>query len=253
MKMHKMSIFRHCTARAFCLPAALAWAACLGAGAWAAVPIDGASTESHAAIRTAAENVVRSQLRGAVQTTYIHAAEPDARLHLARCPAPLTASTLAGGQLGARTEVRVSCSAPGALWAIYVPVSIESDVNVLVLREGVVRGAHVSPQQVSTETRRITGLAVGYITDMDGLQRYTLARSLPPGTALTVDVMVADYLVRQGQQVTLVAGSPGISVRASGKVLEDGREGALVRVQNLTSQKVVQGTVDADGTIQVTP
>jgi flagellar basal body P-ring formation protein FlgA len=99
----------------------------------------------------------------------------------------------------------------------------------------------------------VQGLPVGYITDVNALPHYTLARSAPPGTALTADLMVADLVVRHGQEVTLIAQGPGISVRATGKALEDGREGGLVRVQNLTSQKVVQGVVDANGTIQVTP
>jgi flagella basal body P-ring formation protein FlgA len=227
-------------------------AAWLAMSAIAAVAPDTGS-ESREVIRAAAERLIRSQLSGATQNIYVHAADPDARLHLAHCLAPLSASLLAGVQLGARSEVRVSCTAQGTPWAIYVPVSIESDVNALVLREGVIRGARLTPQQVVTETRHVSGLPVGYITDANGLQHYTLARSAPAGTALTADLMVADFVVRRGQDVTLIAQGPGISVRATGKALEDGREGGQVRVQNLASQKVVQGVVDGNGTIQVTP
>jgi flagella basal body P-ring formation protein FlgA len=225
----------------------------LGTGAPAALPEETAAAESSAAIRVAAEQLIRAQLRGATHTIYIHAQELDARLHLARCPAALSASLLAGAELGARTEVRVSCTAQRSVWSIYVPVSIESDVEVLVLREGAIRGARLSPQQVVSETRRVPGLAGGYISDVEALQHFTLARSLPAGTALTAELIQADYIVRQGQQVTLLASAPGISVRAVGRALEDGREGARVRVQNLASQKVVQGVVDASGTIAVTP
>jgi flagellar basal body P-ring formation protein FlgA len=252
MNPYKMSIIRH--PLRFRMPPTLAGllAAWLAASAFAAVAPDTGS-ESREVIRAAAERLIRSQLSGATQNIYVHAADPDARLHLAHCSAPLSASLLAGVQLGARSEVRVSCTAQGTPWAIYVPVSIESDVNVLVLREGVIRGARVTPEQVVTETRHVSGLPVGYVTDANGLQHYTLARSAPPGTALTADLMVADFVVRRGQDVTLVAQGPGISVRATGKALEDGREGGQVRVQNLASQKVVQGVVDGNGTIQVTP
>jgi flagella basal body P-ring formation protein FlgA len=252
MNPHKTSIIRHplrCR-----MPPVLAGllAAWLAMSAIAAVAPDTGS-ESREVIRAAAERLIRSQLSGATQNIYVHAADPDARLHLAHCLAPLSASLLAGVQLGARSEVRVSCIAQGTPWAIYVPVSIESDVNALVLREGVIRGARLTPQQVVTETRHVSGLPVGYITDANGLQHYTLARSAPAGTALTADLMVADFVVRRGQDVTLIAQGPGISVRATGKALEDGREGGQVRVQNLASQKVVQGVVDGNGTIQVTP
>jgi flagella basal body P-ring formation protein FlgA len=248
----KMSIFRH--PRRLRLPAALVGllAASLAVTALAAVAPDTGS-ESREVIRAAAERLIRAQLSGATQNIYVHAADPDARLHLAHCAAPLSASLLAGVQLGARSEVRVSCTAQGTPWAIYVPVNIESDVNVLVLREGAVRGARLTPEQVATETRHVSGLPTGYITNVNGLQHYTLARSAPPGTALTADLMAADFVVRRGQDVTLIAQGPGISVRATGKALEDGREGGQVHVQNLASQKVVQGVVDGNGTIQVTP
>jgi flagellar basal body P-ring formation protein FlgA len=106
---------------------------------------------------------------------------------------------------------------------------------------------------VTEETRRVAGLAVGYVTDVAALAHHTLARSLPAGTALTADAMLADLIVHQGQEVTLIATAPGVSVRATGKALQDGREGARVRVQNLASLKVVEGVVDANGVIEITP
>ena len=204
-------------------------------------------------VRSAAEGAVRSELRDVSYGVHLSAAQLDSRLHLAHCAGPLAAARSPGAELGAHVTVRVSCSSPATPWSVYVPVSIESDVNVLVLKQSALRGARLSAAQVSTETRRVPGLAVGYVTDPGALEHHTLTRSLPAGTALTADAMLADCIVRQGQEVTLVASSPGISVRAAGKVLEDGREGARVRVQNLASLKVVQGVVDASGVIEVTP
>jgi flagellar basal body P-ring formation protein FlgA len=252
MKPHQMSIFRHRSRKQLLL-------VCVGlTGAWLTGSVSGVvpgepGLESRAAIRAAAESLIRAQLGGVAMSITVQAQDPDSRLRLAHCATPLAATLLAGVQLGPRSEVRVSCTAQGTPWAIYVPVSIESDVNVLVLREGVLRGSRVAPEQVATETRHVQGLPMGYITDINGLQHYTLARSAAAGTALTADLMVADLVVRAGQEVTLVAQGPGISVRATGKALEDGREGGRIRVQNLTSQKVVQGVVDPSGTIQVTP
>ncbi|MGH8180754.1 MAG: flagella basal body P-ring formation protein FlgA, partial [Steroidobacteraceae bacterium] len=56
-----------------------------------------------------------------------------------------------------------------------------------------------------------------------------------------------------GEQVTLVAGVDGIQVRAAGLALQDGRYGALIRVQNVSSSKVVQGIVGNGRVIDVTP
>jgi flagella basal body P-ring formation protein FlgA len=228
--------------------------ASLAAGAAVAEPADGPpAAEPLAAVRAAAAGLIRSQLNGATYGVHVAAAELDPRLHLAHCPGPPAATLPAGSQLGAHVAVRVSCTAPGSPWAVYVPVNIESDVRVLVLKQSAVRGARLSAAQVSVETRRVAGLAVGYVTDVTTLERHTLQRSLPAGTALTADALLADVLVHQGQEVTLIASAPGISVRAMGKALQDGHEGSRVRVQNLASLKVVEGVVDAHGVIEITP
>lgn len=250
-----MSVFRRHpsgTARGLAVGVALLGAS-LAAGA-AAEPADGTpSAEPLAAVRAAAARLIRSQLSGASYDVHVEARELDPRLHLAHCPGKLATALPPGSQLGAHVTVRVSCTAPGSPWAVYVPVNIESDVRVLVLKQSALRGARLNPAQVSAETRRVAGLAVGYVTDVTTLERHTLQRSLPAGTALTADALLADLLVHQGQEVTLIASAPGISVRALGKALQDGHEGARVRVQNLASLKVVEGVVDAHGVIEITP
>jgi|ERR1700722_9895544 flagella basal body P-ring formation protein FlgA len=213
------------------------------------------ATESQplSGIMQAAEAQVRSQLRGVSYEVHLQTLEPDPRLHLARCPRALTTAPIGAAEFGARVTVRVSCITPPAVWALYVPVTLESDIQVLVLRETQARGARLGAQDVAAESRRVAGLGNAYLSDAAALAHRTLTRNLPAGTALTADLFQADYVVRQGQAVTVVAALPGIEVRAPGRALEDAREGTRVRVQNLASQKIVQGVVDASGIVYATP
>jgi flagella basal body P-ring formation protein FlgA len=221
-------------------------------------PLAGAvapATESQplSGIAQAAEAQVRAQLRGVTYEVHVRAGDPDPRLHLARCPRALTTAPLGPAEFGARVTVRVSCTLPPAVWALYVPVSLESDIQVLVLRQTQARGARLGAEDVAAESRRVAGLGSAYLSDAGTLAHRTLSRNLPAGTALTADLFQADYVVRQGQAVTVVAALPGIEVRAPGRALEDAREGTRVRVQNLASQKIVQGVVDATGIVYATP
>ena len=70
---------------------------------------------------------------------------------------------------------------------------------------------------------------------------------------LTADAFTPDYAVKRGQEVTLLASAGGIQVRMAGRALADGREGARLRVQNLSSQAVVEGVVETDGVVRVSP
>jgi flagella basal body P-ring formation protein FlgA len=227
--------------------------ACLQSLAVATATEPDMQLESLTKVSAAAEDALRAQLHDAAAGVRVRAAELDPRLRLRECAQPLTASLIGGAEPNAHTSVRVSCETPHTRWSVYVPVNVESEITVLVLRQSALRGAHLAVEDVVQESRSVPGFAVGYITDINTLQHHSLSRSLPAGTALTADVLLADLVVRQGQEVTLIAALPGINVRAVGKALEDGREGAHIRAQNLASLKVVEGVVDPQGTIQITP
>jgi flagella basal body P-ring formation protein FlgA len=89
--------------------------------------------------------------------------------------------------------------------------------------------------------------------DSAKLGHATLRHSLPAGAVLTSEDLLPDFMVHQGEQVTLVAAIGGIEVRAAGLALQNGRQGALISVRNATSSKVVQGVVDSDRVVDVTP
>jgi flagella basal body P-ring formation protein FlgA len=61
----------------------------------------------------------------------------------------------------------------------------------------------------------------------------------------------ADLVIQHGQEVTLVAAAGGIEVRATGRALADGASGSRVKVQNLSSMKVVEGVVEGPDLVRV--
>lgn len=205
-----------------------------------------------ASIRAAAEEFVRAQMPPGHNGIVVTAGQLDPRLRLGRCSGPLQASVLAGARLRASDSVAVGCR-DGAEWTIYVPVTIASRIKVWALRKAEGQGARLSAADVESETRLVTGLAGGYVTDLAWLGRSSLRHPLPAGAVLRTEDLLADYLVSQGQQVTLVASLDGIRVRAPGLALQAGRYGALIQVKNLASSKVVQGIVQDGNVVDVTP
>ncbi|MGH8319880.1 MAG: flagellar basal body P-ring formation chaperone FlgA [Steroidobacteraceae bacterium] len=224
----------------------LCGALCVGAAA------AGAAIQPLASIRNAAQAFVRSQMPPGQSDIVITVASLDPRLRLARCSARLQAFLLAGVRMQAQVSVAVGCR-QGADWTIYVPVTVQSRIRVWALRAPEVQGARLTVADVLAETRLVGGLVVGYVTDPSQLTRATLRHSLPAGAVLTSEDLLPDFMVRQGEQVTLVAAIDGIEVRAAGLALQNGRYGALIRVQNASSSKVVQGVVESDRVVDVSP
>jgi flagella basal body P-ring formation protein FlgA len=216
----------------------------LGAGT------DTRAVESVARIEAAAHSYVASLLPRGAADTQITVQALDPRLRLAQCGSALTAQLPPGSNLTARATVAVSCAGP-THWSVYIPVAVESRISVLVLRHAVARDTRLSADDVTLETRRTGGMATAYLASVGELSGRTVRRPLPLGTALTVDMFAADTVIHRGQQVTLVAGSSQLEIRATGQALMDAPVGARVQVQNLSSMTVVEGVVESADVVRV--
>jgi flagella basal body P-ring formation protein FlgA len=77
-------------------------------------------------------------------------------------------------------------------------------------------------------------------------------RTLSAGSLLSANDLVAQRLVRRGDSVALVSRRGGVEVRVAGRAMADAGENERVSVENLSSRKIVQGTVAASGDVLVT-
>ncbi len=209
--------------------------------------------QSLEAIRASAQEFVLkevpAQKPGSVQ---VNVGALDSRLRLAACGEPLKVALPAGATFRARMTVAVSCAAPVS-WTVYVPMSIETQTPVLVLRHAVGRGARLTAEDVEVQMRTVSGAGDDYLTESAELDGRTLKRPLGAGAAVTADAMVADALVKRGQQVTLLAAAGGMEVRARGVAMNDAPVAGRVKAQNLSSGRIVEGVVETADVIRITP
>jgi flagellar basal body P-ring formation protein FlgA len=209
-----------------------------------------AGIESTDSIRAAAESFVKSQLPHDANIAGVTAGSLDPRLRLVRCASGMRRQLPIGATLQARSMVAVSCQGP-VRWTVYVPVTVESRISVLVLKHPVPRNARLTMEDVTVETRKVTGLATAFLTDVKDLESRSVERPLPMGTTLTVDMLEPDMVIRHGQDVTLIASAGGIEVRAAGRALADAAAGTRLKVQNLSSLKVVEGVAESPDLVRV--
>ncbi len=209
------------------------------------------SMQSLDELRDIAARFVRTTAGSEGGKLYPQVAALDPRLRLPACSSTPIASLPSGAALAARSTVGLRC--PDPLWSLYVPVTIESEIPVLIAKRAAPRGATLTATEVERVTRRVPGFAGRYLDDAAMLDGRHLKTAVSPGTPLTVDVLSADVLVRCGQRVTLLASVGGIDVRAQGQAMADARPDGRVRVQNLSSLKVVEGRVESADLVRVTP
>jgi len=63
--------------------------------------------------------------------------------------------------------------------------------------------------------------------------------------------LLAAKAVQRGQSVTLVADLGGMSVRMAGKAMSDGLINQRVKVQNLSSGKIVEGIARSEQVVEI--
>jgi flagella basal body P-ring formation protein FlgA len=211
----------------------------------------GQSLQDVESIRASAASHVRERLKtNGAAVLHAEAGVLDARLRLPLCGQPPKAFSPTGElQATARLTIGVRCDAPA--WTVYVPVNVESELAVLVTTRALPRGAAVTPQDVESQRRRVPGIATGYLASVDQLAGRHLRNAAAPGTALGVDLLSPDVLVRRGQRVTLIATAGSLEVRAQGEAIADARPDGRVRVLNLNSRRIVEGQVESRDSVRI--
>jgi flagella basal body P-ring formation protein FlgA len=113
------------------------------------------------------------------------------------------------------------------------------------------RDTELSAADFKVENRRVPGLAGSYVSKPDALAGQRLGRAIDAGDALTLELLAPANLVHRGQQVVLLAHAGGFEVRMAGVALADGRASDRIKVQNQSSQRVVEGIVLSSNEIEI--
>lgn len=199
-------------------------------------------------INEAAERAIRAQAGEAAAHLSLTPAPLDPRLRLPACDQPLHA-LITDGQVRPQTTLAVRCEG-SVRWTIYTSIAVETEAAVLIARYGLPRDADLSASDVQLVTRRVPGLIDGYLTEVATIAGQRLRRPVGAGEPLSVDALAPALLIHRGQQVVLLARSPRVEVRMAGVALADARASDHIRVQNLSSQRIVEGIVRPDGVIE---
>ncbi len=151
-----------------------------------------------------------------------------------------------------RAAVRPA-AADGADAGLRLSGRIHSLVQVPVLRQTMARGDVVRQRDWDWADLRADRLPRGAILDPVRLTGQELRRTTRAGTPLRLNDVMAPTLVEKGGIVTMIFRRPGMELTASGRALEDGALGDVIRIRNTTSLKIVEARIDGAGMALVQP
>jgi flagella basal body P-ring formation protein FlgA len=117
--------------------------------------------------------------------------------------------------------------------------------RVAVVTKGVPAGSLVEYSQDRVSIDQIGGVPVG-----EGSGPWEARVDLRQGQPLTQNLVRSIPDARSGDVVTIEAGTSGLRVEASGRLLESARLGETVRVSNLATDQVVRGVLVGPKTVR---
>jgi flagella basal body P-ring formation protein FlgA len=211
---------------------------------------DDAPPQSLAAIEKAAREFILQQARAYGGEPHVEVGAPDPRLRLARCSLPLVAELPPGSRPVGSTTVGVRC--PGSTtWSLYVPVRVQIYANILVAARPLARGVPLTESDLTLSRQDLAAVPGSALTDIAQALGKRLRYPVATGAALNAGLLDLPPLVKRGQNVTIVSSGQGLEVHATGEALTDGASGETVRVRNLLTKKIIQGTVQDTGLVRV--
>jgi flagella basal body P-ring formation protein FlgA len=134
---------------------------------------------------------------------------------------------------------------------VWVAVSLERRVNVVVARRPLGRFKPVEAEDLEVKALDLAGLPEDRIEDPEVAVGKRTRRAVDAGTVLRPDLLEFPPLVKRGDRVRIVLESAGLRISAFGQAKQKGAQGEMIPVVNLDSNKVIHARVVDSHTVRI--
>lgn len=172
------------------------------------------------------------------------------QLQACRQPLAVSASGDASSVL-ARQRLEVSCAdQPG--WTVAVNSQANVFLPAVFASQVIERGQSIRAEQLQLQEVNIGKAPRGFFHDLDAVIGQGAKRRIRASQLLSPGLLTQPVLVKRGQRVKILASQDGIQASTLGEALENGQQGTVIRVRNLSSEKAIEAKVLEAGVVSST-
>lgn len=143
-------------------------------------------------------------------------------------------------------------SAANPVSRVKINGTIQKLVDVPVLRETLKAGDVIGARDLDTIEMSEKEIRQDMILKEEELVGMTPRRMTAPGKPLKTIDLEAPQVITRGDVVTMLFQSGAMTLTASGKAMEHGAKGDIIRVVNNSSKKTIEGLVTGDKEVTIT-
>ncbi len=132
----------------------------------------------------------------------------------------------------------------------WIVVEVKRYQKVPILNQSVKYGEVITPEMLTVEKRELLNVRDTYLSaaSLDGMQA---VRFLNAGQMVQFSDVKREQILKKGQMVKAIVGSPSFEVAISAEAQEAGSVGEVVKVKNLDSQKVFAAKIVERGVVRI--
>ncbi len=175
----------------------------------------------------------------------------DRRLQLSRCTEPLHAFWPPGAKAFGHTTVGIRCDDNIKPWKIFITASIKQYAEVWVTKASVARGTIINADNSVLDWREISHINTQYFSNTQSPAGLITKRPLRMGDILSTQALEKPLAIKRGDKVIVIGRKNGLEIRATATALNSAAEGDRVKVRNISSDKVMEGTLFENSIVYV--
>jgi flagella basal body P-ring formation protein FlgA len=138
----------------------------------------------------------------------------------------------------------------GVLRQAYGSASVKIYAPIVVAKTVIRNNEYFTKDNCTLQEREISPYKVtGYYDRLEKLKTFRVKGYVTPGTVISPNHTQTPFLVSSGESVELVRESPTLRLSIRAKALENGRENQWIRVENLSTRKIIQAKVINQGEV----
>jgi len=139
----------------------------------------------------------------------------------------------------------------GTLERVKIWGYVEAKVPVIILKRPVLNKSILSEEDIEVELKPLSRLPQDVILDKNSVLGKEVRMSLKAGTILRYSHLERPVIIKRNQMVYIIARGKNFVVKARGLALQEGREGASIKVKNISSKKILWGKVISPEEVEV--
>lgn len=135
--------------------------------------------------------------------------------------------------------------------SVWAKTVIRLYTDMVLASRPILRNELIKEEDLKVERRLVASIPQGVFDDVDEIKGMRAKRKIGKDAVITGSDITLPELFKRGSMVSILLKKGGLAISAKGKAMEKGVKGQIIKVENISSKKVILAEVFDSKTVMV--